>query len=586
MTIMRKKVTLCPQKLSLEDLSCVAFYNAEVVIDQSSLPQKPLDLPEVTQPPTTPLSLDTLQLTETTPPPVSLPNFRALCLLQMNYLLIQKSGQYLALAQFLQQILNASLEIVPSFTTTSSLLEVLILGKDSAFSQALLRAEISLPLSEIPSNENLRFLNGPSIHMAMLACQTIGALGLVHLTDVAAAVSCEALGMLNVASLDEEFRHRGEATVANHLKLLLDQSKCVDTNANKSNPTVLNSIPQAHGSARDVIETLVKSLTTELNAGKLSSGTSSIWKLSRTQLDVALEMLYQSSQDRLQCLNTIASTGETIVDKADQCWLDRTASSLQCELETAKSQIVALEAELASKCQAADTAQEAANSAKAAEAAAEEDRKLDGMSEDKRKKIEAKRAKKAAQKAAKAKAKGSKASLKLGTGTAVVLRELLRPGFRIDPMDCFSSSSLLSGVLELLAHLKSGKSRRKPKIAKGTQDYLPAQMHLRERIFNTIRSVFKRHGGVEIETPVFELKETLTGKYGEDSKLIYDLADQGGELLALRYDLTVPFARFMAMHNPGNIKRFHMARVYRRDNPQMARGRFREFYQCGTCRKS
>jgi histidyl-tRNA synthetase len=66
--------------------------------------------------------------------------------------------------------------------------------------------------------------------------------------------------------------------------------------------------------------------------------------------------------------------------------------------------------------------------------------------------------------------------------------------------------------------------------------------HCRRRR-QAIRRVFKRHGAVEIDTPVFELKETLTGKYGEDSKLIYDLADQGGELLALRYDLTVPFAR-------------------------------------------
>lgn len=55
--------------------------------------------------------------------------------------------------------------------------------------------------------------------------------------------------------------------------------------------------------------------------------------------------------------------------------------------------------------------------------------------------------------------------------------------------------------------------------------------------------------------------QTLTGKYGEDSKLIYDLADQGGELLALRYDLTVPFARYLAVNAVGNIKRFHIAKV-------------------------
>ena len=64
-------------------------------------------------------------------------------------------------------------------------------------------------------------------------------------------------------------------------------------------------------------------------------------------------------------------------------------------------------------------------------------------------------------------------------------------------------------------------------------------MAVRERAFTIIVTCFKRHGAVTISTPVFELKETLLGKYGEDSKLIYDLADQGGELLSLRYDLTV-----------------------------------------------
>jgi len=118
------------------------------------------------------------------------------------------------------------------------------------------------------------------------------------------------------------------------------------------------------------------------------------------------------------------------------------------------------------------------------------------------------------------------------------------------------------------------------KTAKGTRDYQPAQMAVREKVFDMIISTFKRHGAETIDTPVFELKEVLTGKYGEDSKLIYDLADQGGEILALRYDLTVPFARYCAMNKISNIKRYHMAKVYRRDNPSILRGRLREFYQC------
>ncbi|KAH6936511.1 hypothetical protein HPB50_018628 [Hyalomma asiaticum] len=117
-------------------------------------------------------------------------------------------------------------------------------------------------------------------------------------------------------------------------------------------------------------------------------------------------------------------------------------------------------------------------------------------------------------------------------------------------------------------------------IAQGTRDHMPAQMALREKVFSTIISCFKRHGGESIDTPVFELKDTLTGKYGEDSKLIYDLADQGGEILSLRYDLTVPFARFLAMNKISNIKRYQIGKVYRRDNPAMTRGRYREFYQC------
>ena len=125
-----------------------------------------------------------------------------------------------------------------------------------------------------------------------------------------------------------------------------------------------------------------------------------------------------------------------------------------------------------------------------------------------------------------------------------------------------------------------GDLKAKVKVVKGARDFLPFQMAIRDKAFKIITDVFKKHGAVEIDTPVFELKETLMGKYGEDSKLIYDLNDQGGELLSLRYDLTVPFARFMAVNNLPSIKRYHIGKVYRRDNPQMSRGRYREFYQC------
>ena len=127
---------------------------------------------------------------------------------------------------------------------------------------------------------------------------------------------------------------------------------------------------------------------------------------------------------------------------------------------------------------------------------------------------------------------------------------------------------------------KESKKKETVKVVKGARDFLPTQMVIRRKAFDLITGVFKKHGAVEIDTPVFELKETLMGKYGEESKLIYDLNDQGGELLSLRYDLTVPFARYMATHNLSSLKRFHIGKVYRRDNPQMSKGRFREFFQC------
>ncbi|SPN96948.1 probable HTS1 - histidine--tRNA ligase, mitochondrial [Cephalotrichum gorgonifer] len=105
------------------------------------------------------------------------------------------------------------------------------------------------------------------------------------------------------------------------------------------------------------------------------------------------------------------------------------------------------------------------------------------------------------------------------------------------------------------------KTKFELKVPKGTKDWEGTDMVIRDKIFNAITTVFKRHGG--------------------DSKLIYDLADQGGEITSLRYDLTVPFARFLAMNKDiATIKRYHIAKVYRRDQPAMTKGRMREFYQC------
>jgi len=144
----------------------------------------------------------------------------------------------------------------------------------------------------------------------------------------------------------------------------------------------------------------------------------------------------------------------------------------------------------------------------------------------------------------------------------------------------------------------------KPSLPKGTRDFSPQEMVKRNYIFDTIKTVFKKYGYAEIQTPSMENLSTLTGKYGDEGdKLIFKILNSGDflgkvdlELLtsrnsqlttakvsekALRYDLTVPFARYVVMHQNDisfPFKRFQVQPVWRADRPQ--KGRYREFYQC------
>lgn len=86
-----------------------------------------------------------------------------------------------------------------------------------------------------------------------------------------------------------------------------------------------------------------------------------------------------------------------------------------------------------------------------------------------------------------------------------------------------NNNNLLAQIEELTA--PRNEERRIPKIPKGTRDFTPLQMAIKRKVFKIIQGILLSHGAVEIDTPVFELKETLTGKYGNDSKLIYDLDD-------------------------------------------------------------
>ncbi|MFN5706236.1 MAG: histidine--tRNA ligase [bacterium] len=144
----------------------------------------------------------------------------------------------------------------------------------------------------------------------------------------------------------------------------------------------------------------------------------------------------------------------------------------------------------------------------------------------------------------------------------------------------------------------------KPSIPKGTRDFSPVEVERRNYIFNTIRNTFKKYGYQAIETPTMENLSTLTGKYGEEGdQLIFKVLNSGDFLAkaseeklnaknskaitseisekALRYDLTVPFARYVVMHQNEialPFKRYQIQPVWRADRPQ--KGRYREFYQC------
>jgi len=144
----------------------------------------------------------------------------------------------------------------------------------------------------------------------------------------------------------------------------------------------------------------------------------------------------------------------------------------------------------------------------------------------------------------------------------------------------------------------------KPSTPKGTRDFSPTEMVRRNFIFDTIKAVFRKYGYQQIETPAMENLSTLMGKYGDEGdKLIFKILNSGDFLSkvndqklatrnsqfitseisekALRYDLTVPFARYVVMHQNEitmPFKRFQVQPVWRADRPQ--RGRYREFYQC------
>src|SRR3989338_490588 len=120
--------------------------------------------------------------------------------------------------------------------------------------------------------------------------------------------------------------------------------------------------------------------------------------------------------------------------------------------------------------------------------------------------------------------------------------------------------------------------QKAPPTPKGFRDIPPDLAKKRQEVIGKIVAVLEEFDFVPIETPTIEFASTLKGKYGEEERLIYEFKDRGGRELAMRYDLKIPLARYVATYNPKlPFRRYQIGQVFRGENPQA--GRFREFTQ-------
>ncbi|KAI3849978.1 hypothetical protein MKW92_018310 [Papaver armeniacum] len=370
--------------------------------------------------------------------------------------------------------------------------------------------------------------------------------------DAVAALSCEASNadvsvLINMVAVASDF------------KVLLTGSKLVGKNGSKA----VSEIPEVQGSLREIVKLVHSTMRVKLNS---SVGIDKDGKLSNVRsLSSALIYLGESSLcraelvARYQDVDIHSNVRNNISSEENSLGLFHEINRL---VATVRS-IIAWEGALAILS-------------------------LDTMElKEKAREVKVVPSKKKSQKQKK---------FVLGKGTAVI-KQLLKNrlnsegGYTIENLAVLNEwvrdlclffepiDPELDTFLKKLKEIVEGnESRRLPKVPKGTRDFGEEKYAIRDKALKIIEGVFKKHGATGLRTPVFELRETLMGKYGEDSKLVYDLADQGGERCSLRYDLTVPFARYVAMNGITSLKRYQIDPVYRRENT--SKGRHREFYQC------
>ncbi|KAK7251641.1 hypothetical protein RIF29_35014 [Crotalaria pallida] len=449
-------------------------------------------------------------------------------------------------------------------------------------------ADVAIP-QPVTIHVTTETLNDASIFtvLAVSAILDHQSAALSSFADVAAALSCEALKAdvtaFNLMDSGDGHTSKEEVGVAADLRVLLNGSKLVG----KEKIEAVSKVPKVHGTIREQVKSLHSKMRVELNSNASCDGTVEAVSTVLLPLAAALRKLGECSYSRAK--KNLESVGRDDLKSSIGGFFEKDCpndDSLGYGFNTALNLVYGNDYDkfahevnvlfgLVWKIVAWEVV-----TAFAVLEGAEVSEKILGVKGN----------------GENLKADKKKKKVVLGKGTSLIL-PLIKERVLSGRENAVENSGLLEKwvgdfLLFLdLAHPKftefllkvkdiveTNESRRLPKIPKGTRDFAKEQMTIRKKAFSIIEGVFERHGATALDTPVFELRETLTGKYGEDSKLIYDLADQGGELLSLRYDLTVPFARFMAMNGLTSLKRYQIAKVYRRDNP--SKGRYREFYQC------
>ncbi|KAI3884227.1 hypothetical protein MKW92_034692 [Papaver armeniacum] len=402
--------------------------------------------------------------------------------------------------------------------------------------------------------------------------------------DAVAALSCEASNadvsvLISFLDSGDGFSDKDMVAVASDFKVLLTGSKLVGKNGSKA----VSEIPEVQGSLREIVKLVHSTMRVKLNSsvgidkdGKLSNvrGGKQLVNTMKS-LSSALIYLGESSLCRaelvaryqdvdihselLEMSGTLKHVRNNISSEENSLGLFHEINRL---VATVRS-IIAWEGALAILSLDTMELKEKAREVKVVPSSVET-KKRNANAEKKSQKQK---------------------KFVLGKGTAVI-KQLLKNrlnsegGYTIENLAVLNEwvrdlclffepkDPELDTFLKKLKEIVEGnESRRLPKFPKGTRDFGEEKYAIRDKALKIIEG-----------TPVFELRETLMGKYGEDSKLVYDLADQGGERCSLRYDLTVPFARYVAMNGITSLKRYQIDPVYRRENT--SKGRHREFYQC------